>query len=253
MADAPTAAVLIIGNEVLSGRTRDANLGWLGERLGRIGIAIQEARVVRDDEAAVIAALNALRAAHTYVFTTGGIGPTHDDITSACVAKAFGVPLVRHPDALAALREHYAEADMTPGRLKMTDVPEGAVLIDNPVSRAPGFRIGNVFVLAGVPRIMQAMVDGIAGDLAGGPPVLSGSVTARIGEGLLAGPLGDIQAARPDVELGSYPYFRSGQFGVSVVARGIDRAAIDAALAAVARAVEDLGGTLIDAPPPDDD
>lgn len=252
MTDTPTAAVLIIGNEVLSGRTRDANLGWLGERLGRLGIPIIEARVVRDDEAAVIAALDALRATYTYVFTTGGIGPTHDDITSACVAKAFGVPLVRHPDALAALQKHYADADMTPGRLKMTDVPEGATLITNPVSSAPGFRIGNVFVLAGVPRIMQAMVDGIAHDLVGGPPVLSGSVTARIGEGVLAGPLGEIQASYPDVELGSYPYFRFGQFGVSVVARGTDQAAIDAALAAVAHAMEDLGGTLVEAPPPED-
>lgn len=246
----PTAAVLLIGNEVLSGRTQDANLAWLGETLGGLGIPVAEARVVRDDEAAVIAALDALRASYTYVFTTGGIGPTHDDITSACVAKAFGVEVKQHPDALAALREHYSDADLTPGRLKMADVPEGATLIANPISKAPGFRIGNVFVLAGVPRIMRAMVDGIVHQLVGGPPVLSGTVTARVGEGVLAGPLTDIQAVHAAVELGSYPYFRSGEFGVSVVARGTDRAAIEAALEAVRIAIRELGGELIDAPPP---
>lgn len=245
MSGAPTAAVLIIGNEVLSGRTQDANLGWLGDTLARLGIPVMEARVVRDDEDAVIAALDTLRSAYTYVFTTGGIGPTHDDITTACVAKAFGVAVVRHPDALAALKKQYdSDADLTPGRLKMADVPVGATLIDNPVSRAPGYQIENVFVLAGVPRIMQAMVEGITHRLTGGTPVLSASVRAKIGEGVLAGPLSDIQVAHPDVELGSYPYFRSGEFGVSVVARGIDQAAVDAALSAVRDAIEKLDGEI---------
>ncbi len=237
----PTAAALIIGNEVLSGRTQDANLAYLGKTLASRGIRLLEARVVADDPAAIISAVNALRAGHDYVFTTGGIGPTHDDITSDCIARAFGVALHRHPEAERVLRAHYRPEDINEARLKMADVPEGATLIENPVSRAPGFRIGNVFVLAGVPSIMRAMVDGLIGALAGGAPVLSRTVSAAVTEGALAQPLADIQAAHGETEIGSYPFFRSGAFGVSIVVRGTDAAKIAAAADAVRAAMRVLG------------
>lgn len=245
---APTAAVLIIGNEVLSGRTQDANLAFLGDRLGALGIAVLEARVVRDDAPAIVEALNTLRRSHTYVFTTGGIGPTHDDITAGCVADAFGVSLVQNARALAMLKRRYADADLTPGRLKMANMPEGATLIDNPVSQAPGIRMDNVFVMAGVPAIMRAMFDAVEPMLDGGTPLQSASLTARIGEGVLADPLGRLQQDHRSVEVGSYPYFRGGDFGVTVVVRGTDRAAIDAALADVRQLFIELGGILVDAP-----
>ena len=243
--DGPRAAVLVIGNEVLSGRTQDVNLAYLGGELGALGIPVAEARVIADDPAAIIDAVNHLRRAYTYVFTTGGIGPTHDDITSQCIADAFGVALERNADALSRLKEHYTEADLTEGRLSMADIPAGAALIDNPVSKAPGFYLENVFVLAGVPSIAKAMFEGIRHVLKGGEPVLSKTITAAIGEGLLADPLGEVQAAHGDVEIGSYPFFRSGAFGVSVVVRGTDESAIDAALDAVKGVVADLGGSLL--------
>ena len=223
MSNAPvTAALMIIGNEILSGRTKDANLPFLAEALNKVGIRLMEARVVPDIEADIIAGLDALRQRWTYVFTTGGIGPTHDDITSACIAKAFGVKLIRHPDAVALLESHYQPGDLTEARLKMAEVPEGATLIHNPVSKAPGFQMDNVFVLAGVPSICRAMFDGLRDRLQGGAPMLSCMVTCGLGEGRIAADLSAVQDRYPDVEIGSYPYFRGGAFGTSLVSRGTD-------------------------------
>ncbi len=239
---APTAAVVIIGNEILSGRTQDSNLAYLATGLAEIGIRLVEARAIRDEEPAIIATLDELRARHTYVFTSGGIGPTHDDITSASVAKAFGRPLVLHPEAVRVLQAHYPPGHLNEARLRMAHVPEGATLVENPVSRAPGFRIENVFVLAGVPVVMRAMFDGIKGRLRRGPPVLSRSVTCALGEGTLAKQLGEIQARFADVEIGSYPYFRAGGFGVSLVARGTDPARLEAVAEALKAMIRGLGG-----------
>ena len=174
-----TACVLVIGNEILSGRTKDANLAWLAVELNKLGVRLMEARVIPDVEETIVATLNEVRARFDYVFTTGGIGPTHDDITAACVARAFAVPLVRNPEAVRRLQAHYANpADLNEARLRMANAPEGATLIDNPVSKAPGFRIGNVHVMAGIPVIMQAMFDGIRHTLVGGSPMLSRTINA---------------------------------------------------------------------------
>jgi len=240
--ETPTAAVAIIGNEILSGRTQDTNLAYIAKGLGEIGIRLAEARVVRDEEAEIVATIDALRARYTYVFTTGGIGPTHDDITSACVAKAFGVPLLRHPEAVRVLEAHYPPGMLNEARLRMANVPQGGVLIENPVSKAPGFQIGNVFVLAGVPSVMKAMFDGVKGRLRQGPPVLSRSVTCALGEGALAEELGRIQARAPEIEIGSYPYFRQGGFGVTLVARGTDAGRLAAVIAEIKAMIAALGG-----------
>ncbi len=239
---APTAIVLVIGNEILSGRTRDTNLQYLGEKLNEVGIRLAEARVIPDVEDVIVATLNEVRNRFDYVFTTGGIGPTHDDITAAAIARAFGVPLRRDPDAVERLRRHYARPeDLTEARLKMAEVPEGAALIDNPVSAAPGFRIGNVHVMAGVPKIMQGMFDGIRHTLRGGPPMRSRTVVAFLPEGELAAPLAVVQRDHPQVEIGSYPFFRLGRGGASLVCRGYDEAAVEAAAEAVREMVRSLG------------
>jgi molybdopterin-biosynthesis enzyme MoeA-like protein len=234
--------VLVIGNEILSGRTHDANLPHIATRLAAIGVPVREARIVADVEAAIIAGLDALRHSHTYVFTTGGIGPTHDDITSASVARAFGVTLERHPEAVRRLERHYGPGGLNAARLRMADVPAGAVLIDNPISNAPGFRIGNVFVLAGVPEIMRAMLDGIIPGLAGGPPLVGRTVSCELGEGRLAADLGALQERFSDIEIGSYPYFRHGFFGVSLVLRGTAEARLDMAAAELCDIIRALGG-----------
>lgn len=239
----PTAAVLIVGNEILSGRTKDANLPHIAETLGELGIRVREARVVPDVEEDVVAAVNALRARHTYVFTTGGIGPTHDDITSECIAKAFGVALERNPEAVARLERHYGDpAKLNEARLRMANIPAGGELIDNPISAAPGFRIGNVFVMAGVPNIMQAMLDGILPRLTGGPPIHARTVSCGLAEGALAADLGALQERYPTLEIGSYPYFRRGDFGVSLVLRGTDEALLDQATEELAGIVRRLDG-----------
>ena len=230
-----TAGILVIGNEILSGRTRDANLPWLALQLGECGVALREARTVPDVEAAIIRALNEMRVAFDYVFTTGGIGPTHDDITAECVAKAFGVALEQHPEAVARLRAHYANpADLNAARLRMANIPAGGVLIDNPISRAPGFRIANVYVFAGVPAIMQAMFASIRHELRGGSPLISRSVTGAVAEGQIAEGLRRIQADHPDLDIGSYPAFRMGHPQVSIVLRGQAADRIEAAAQAVA-------------------
>ena len=236
-----TAALLIIGNEVLSGRTQDANLKFLGENLNHIGIQICEARVVPDITDEIVEALNALRQRYDYVFTTGGIGPTHDDITSAAIAKAFGRKLTRHPEAEALLRAHYKPEDVTEARLKMSDMPEGAVLIENPVSKAPGYQVENVIVMAGIPRIMQGMFEGFRHRLQGGVTVGSRSITVTIPEGIVAKPLSAIQNDFPDVEIGSYPFVRDGKVGTSLVARSSDPARLAAAAEAIEAMVRDLG------------
>jgi molybdenum cofactor synthesis domain-containing protein len=237
-----TACLLIVGNEILSGRTTDANLPYLAKRLNELGIRLKEARVVADVEAEIVKAVNEVRAVYDYVFTTGGIGPTHDDITSGCVAKAFGVKLERNAEAVRRLEKHYKPGMLNEARLRMAEVPVGAALIDNPVSTAPGFRLGNVFVMAGVPRIMQAMFEGIAPSLVGGKPMLTRSVSCTLGEGALAKGLGEIQARHPDVDIGSYPYYRVGGFGVSLVARGTDKGRLEIVAREIADLISALGG-----------
>lgn len=244
-----TAAAIIIGNEILSGRTQDVNLAFLAKSLNEIGIRLMEARVVPDIEAEIIAAVNGLRVRFDYVFTTGGIGPTHDDITAECVAKAFGVPLIRHPEAECRLRAHYEPDKLNEARLRMANTPEGATLIDNPVSIAPGFQIGNVFVLAGVPSIMQAMFDGIKGRLSGGAPVRSISVPAFIAEGTIAKGLGELQARYADIDIGSYPFFRTGRFGTTLVLRGTDEARLAAAAEELRALIRSLGAEPLDGEP----
>jgi len=237
-----TACVLIIGNEVLSGRTRDSNLSFLGTELNTIGIQVTEARIIPDVEHTIVETLNYARQHFDYVFTTGGIGPTHDDITAACVAKAFGMPLIRNPDAVAMLETHYKAEDLNEARLSMANTPQNAILIENPVSKAPGFQVENVFVLAGVPRIAQAMFDNLKSRLEGAETVLSKTVSTDLGEGIVAQPLGDVQARFPDVEIGSYPYFKDGQAGVSLVVRGRDEEEINLCLDSLKEMIETLGG-----------
>lgn len=242
-----TACILIIGNEVLSGRTQDANLGFLATSLNDLGIQVSEARVIRDDRQIIADAVNETRRRDDYVLTTGGIGPTHDDITSESIALAFGLPYDRNAEAEAILRAYYKPEDITEERLSMADMPEGAVLIDNPVSRAPGFQIENVFVLPGVPRIMRDMFQGMAHRLTGGTPMLSRSITAELPEGELAAPLGVLQNRFPDVEMGSYPFFQGGTLGANLVLRSFDAALLAEAAVAVAAMVRDLGGEPTDA------
>ena len=237
-----TACLIIIGNEILSGRTRDANLQFLAENLNALGIRLMEGRIIPDVEDTIIAAVNDARARFDYVFTTGGIGPTHDDITAAAVARAFGRRLIRHPAAEALLLAHYRPEDVTPERMKMADVPEDAVLLDNPVSRAPGFQVDNVFVLPGVPRIMQAMFDLFKHRLAGGAAMLSRSIASYTPEGEIAARLADLQGAYPALEIGSYPFSRDGRHGATIVIRGTDQADIAQAADALRAIIRGLGG-----------
>lgn len=239
------AAILVIGNEILSGRTQDANVAYLGRELAARGVTLAEVRIVRDDRAAIIAALDALRTTHDYVFTSGGIGPTHDDITSEAVAAAFGVVLERNEEAVRRLLTRIPESQMNAARLKMAEIPAGAELIDNPVSAAPGFRIGNVYVMAGVPRILQAMFDGIRHTLAEGPPQLSATISLRVREGDLAEGLSQIQDRHPRVEIGSYPTFMDGGSQVSVVARGVDEAELAAVMAETRALAGRLGAEVL--------
>ena len=230
---APTACLIIIGNEILSGRTQDKNVNWLALRLGELGVKLMETRIIPDIPEMIITTVNACRMQFTYVFTTGGIGPTHDDITSECIAKAFGVALHRSPEARAILERHYGADNLNEARLKMADIPLGASLIANPVSAAPGFMIENVYVMAGVPRIMNAMFDGIKHQLQRGIPILSRTISAYTTEGIIAEALTAIQNAHPEVEIGSYPFMREGKLGTSLVARGTDEAKLAATYQAI--------------------
>ena len=233
-----TAAVIIIGNEILSGRTQDANLSFLAGRLGDIGIQVVEARVIPDVEQTIIDTVQTLSAQVDYVFTSGGIGPTHDDITADAVAKAFGTETIEDPEAVALLEAHYAAGEFNAARRKMARVPRGSTLLANPVSTAPGFRIGNVHVLAGVPKIMQAMVDMLLPGLTGGAVVESRTITVLIGESLIALEMAAVENAHPGVDVGSYPYFKPGASGTSIVLRGADVEELERALADVTARLE---------------
>jgi molybdenum cofactor synthesis domain-containing protein len=231
-----TAGLLVIGDEILSGRTKDKNIGYVAEHLTRIGIDLREARIVADDENAIVEALNAMRARYTYVFTTGGIGPTHDDITADSVAKAFGVAIDYDQRALALLKERYAAmgTELNQARMRMTRVPKDAELVPNKVSAAPGFWIGNVIVMAGVPSIMQAMLDEVAPRLKTGIRMLSETVRADRREGDVGTELGEIAKAHPDVMIGSYPFVDEVRGpNVNIVVRGRDPARLAAARKAI--------------------
>jgi molybdenum cofactor synthesis domain-containing protein len=224
-ADLVTAAVLVIGDEILSGRTKDRNIGYIAEYLTAIGIDLREVRVVPDVEAEIVAAVNALRSRYDHVFTTGGIGPTHDDITADSIAKAFGVSIDVDERAVAMLMERIPKADLNEARLRMARIPAGAALIANPVSKAPGFTIGNVHVMAGVPAIMQAMLDALAPTLPTGRKMLSLSIAAGLKEGDIAQPFGAVQKRFPDVTMGSYPGYQEGiGFTTTLVLRSRDEA-----------------------------
>ena len=237
----PTACLVIIGNEILSGRTQDANLAFIARELGAIGIRMAEARVIPDDEAVIVATVNEVRRRHDYVFTTGGIGPTHDDITAASIARAFGLKLTRHPEAERRLLAYYPPEKVNPARLKMADTPEGATLIDNPVSVAPGFIVENVHVLPGVPKIQQAMVEGLKGRLQGGDPVHARTIVCQAPEGTMAAALAAIQTAHPSIDIGSYPFMNVDRPGTSIVFRGTDLAVIGRAAAALVAYTREAG------------
>ena len=236
-----TAAVLVIGDEILSGRTKDRNIGYIADYLTRVGVDVCEARVVPDVEDEIVAALNALRARYDYVVTTGGIGPTHDDITADAVAKAFGVPIGEDPRVIAIMLERYRPDELTPARRRMARIPAGAELIENPISRVPGFHIGNVFVLAGVPAVMQAMLDFAVKRMKTGAPMLVETVEAgAVPEGLYGDALAAIAAAHSEVSIGSYPSFKDGRFANQIVVRGKMEAAVIAAKSAVVAMLADL-------------
>jgi molybdenum cofactor synthesis domain-containing protein len=240
-----SAAVLVIGNEILSGRTQDSNLAYLATRLNDYGIQVREARVVPDVEQAIVDAVNALRERHDYLFTTGGIGPTHDDITAECVAKAFGVPLVVDEEIAEMLRRRPAPPEVMQARMRMARIPQGGGLIRNP-NGPPGFHIGNVYVMAGVPQVMRAMIDALDGHLRRGQTIRSRSITANLSEGQIARRLGEIQAGSPHIDLGSYPFYRADGYGTTLVMRGSVDADLDAMLEQVRRMIVELGGTPTD-------
>lgn len=247
--DQITACLIIIGNEILSGRTQDANLAIVGKKCDALGVRLTEARVIADVEADIVDTVNACRRLFTYVFTTGGIGPTHDDITAATLARAFDVELLRNEEAVNALDRYYEPGRLTDARLKMADIPAGARLIDNPVSGAPGFQLENVFVLPGVPSIMEAMFDGLTDRLVGGDPILTDNVTTNLLESEVAADLGELQEKYPDVGMGSYPCFRKGKLGLNLVLRSTNGARMSAAAKELAAAITRLKGKVLNRRP----
>ncbi len=246
-----TAAMLAIGDELLSGRTKDKNIGHLADMLTLSAIDLKEVRIVADEEDAIVEALNALRARHDYIFTSGGIGPTHDDITADAVSKAFGVDCIYDPEAMTLLDEMYKRREMefTPARQRMARMPEGAKHIANPVSTAPGFIIGNVYVMAGVPQVFQAMVDNVLPTLRSGARMLSRAVSCPYGEGDIGTLLADIQRAHPETSIGSYPRFDGKKFSTEIVVRARDEQTMDAAAQAVSEMIETLDRKGISANP----
>jgi molybdenum cofactor synthesis domain-containing protein len=244
-AERVTAAVLIIGDEILSGRTQDTNLNAIARHLAVYGVDLAEARVVGDIKAEIIAALDALRTRYDYVITTGGIGPTHDDITAECVAEAFGVPLVEHPEILAMMTARWGE-ELNAARRRMARVPVGGILVKNPVQGPPGFQIGNVFVLAGVPMIMRGMMDDVVTRLRTGQLVISRTLRVEgAGEGVIAAPLETLAKAHPALSLGSYPFFGPEGFGSNLVVRGRDETEVLTTIDALAEALADIGAKAI--------
>ena len=237
----PTAAMIVIGDEILSGRTQDTNFAYLAKFLGALGIDLKEGRFVPDVEGEIVAAVNALRARYTYVFTSGGIGPTHDDITADAIAAAFGVGIGFHPEAMAMLAARYQPGDFNDMRKRMARIPDSATLIANTVSTAPGFQIGNVFVMAGVPMIFKAMLEDVAPRLTRGVQVITATISARIAEGRMAAALAATQSDHKSVAIGSYPFYREDGFGVQLVVRGRDGAAVEAAAQAIEAAVRAQG------------
>lgn len=240
---AVTACVLIIGNEILSGRTQDVNLNHIAITLGGWGIQVREARVVPDIDSAIVDSVNYARETYDYVFTTGGIGPTHDDITADCIAEAFGVPIVINETIAELIRQRPAPPDVMESRMRMARVPEGAQLVDNATGGPPGFRVDNVYVMAGIPGVMQAMLASLEGKLKSGPIVRTRSVTAFLGESQIAGALREIQEQFPSVDLGSYPFFKQDRYGTSLVMRGTDEGLLDEMLEAVKAAIVAAGET----------
>jgi len=225
-----TAAILVIGDEILSGRTKDKNIGYIADYLTTIGINLREVRIVADIEDEIVAAVNAMRERYDYLFTTGGIGPTHDDITADSIAKAMGVSIDVDPRAVAIMEKRYGPGEFTPARKRMARIPEGADLIKNAVSGAPGFMIGNVIVMAGVPRIMQVMLDDVAPKLRTGAKMISRTIRVERPEGVVAGGLGRVQEQFEDVSMGSYPFFRKDKLGTHLVLRATDEARLDEAI-----------------------
>ena len=239
----PTAAIIVIGDEILSGRTKDKNVGWLAKRLEAMGIKLLEARIIPDIKQVIIDTVLELSAQFDLVFTSGGIGPTHDDITTDAIAAAFGKQVIRNPEAEEVLQRHYQNTDLefNAARQKMADIPMGATLIDNPLSAAPGFILENVHVLPGVPSILQAMFEGLSARLPGGVVMTRITVQCAMGEGSIAAILADVQAVHDGISIGSYPWFKPGNFGTAVVISGLDQAVARKAAEAVAAAVEAFG------------
>ena len=238
-----TACVLIIGDEILSGRTQDINLAFISKELNEYGVQVRQARVIPDNEDVIVSTLNECRNAFDYVFTTGGIGPTHDDITADCVAKAFGRELYIHPEIEALIRQREASPEVMDSRLRMARVPQGAELIRNEFG-PPGFQVENVYVMAGIPRVMQSMLRAAVNSLNGARPVRSQSVSAFVTESQLAKPLGELQEEFLEVAIGSYPFSRNGRFGTSLVVRGTDTKVLDFLIEKIASLVVSVGGEL---------
>jgi len=241
-----TAALIVIGNEILSGRTQDKNLAFLGQQLEQIGIQLRECRVIPDVEATIINTVKELKDTFTYVFTTGGIGPTHDDITAAAIARCFGTPLSRNQEAVEMMKQYYHGKEISEARLKMADIPDNAILIANPVSGAPGFQLENVFVLPGVPAIMQAMFAGIVDRLTGGDPVLTVNIITNLSESHFAKQLTVIQEKYSDISIGSYPFYRNGRPGVNLVLRSTDTEKLDVVKHKVGELINELGGKIME-------
>ncbi len=248
----PTACLLVIGNEVLSGRTQDANIRFLALELGKLGIPLREVRIIPDIAETIIGTVNEVRAKFDYVFTTGGIGPTHDDITSECIAAAFGVPWEPHPVAFPRMEASYKPGDFNAARQRMATMPRGAELIECAISAAPGFQMGNVYVMAGVPRVMQSMFEWLGPRLQGGARIESRAVYAiGLAEGVIAAGLEAVQKRFPDLDIGSYPFYRPTGNGVALVAKGPDAAAAEQAIAEVTALISSLGKVPIQGEPPE--
>ncbi len=239
------AGVIIIGNEILSGKTRDTNLAYMGKQLDALGISIMEARIIPDVEQTIVETVNHFRETYTYVFTTGGIGPTHDDITSAAIAKTFNVSLEKNSQTVRLLEKYFDPGGVNRARMKMAYIPAGAKLIDNPLSYAPGFQLENVFVMAGVPSIMQLMFDGITNRLVGGEPIITVNVATNIGEGVFAAELEKLQNEYSDISIGSYPYFRKGKVGVNLVMRSTNADRLGKLKEKLTTMLTQLGGKIL--------